>query len=297
MWARNLEVLSQDRKVYAIDMLGFGRSSKNCFWNLRDATKNALQLRLAIESWREAVGLNEPFILLGHGFGAYIAMLYAFDYPQRVAHLIQVDPWGLVGHQTTAASAESTNFPAWVSAFQLIVHNIANPLSAVRLLGPLGILLVRIMRPDLIKKFEPLVGRENRTAVPDYLYHINADEASGEMAYKTMCTGDGWCKGPILDHFEKAATCPLDPLVNVTFLLGDRSWLDANPAIKMKQLLKDRAVDVHVLKGAGHHVYLDKFDQFNQLVKETCIVVDARITARRNPPEEVSDASSLNQND
>lgn len=86
LWAQNLDVLSQHRPVYALDLLGFGRSSRPSFST--DAQQAEQQFVESIEQWREQVGL-ESMILLGHNLGGYLAVSYAIKYPRR---------WGRLQH-------------------------------------------------------------------------------------------------------------------------------------------------------------------------------------------------------
>lgn len=90
-FAMNLEDLAIDHPVYAIDTLGFARSSRPTFSN--DAQEIEAQFVDSIEKWRAAVGI-ERMVLLGHSFGGFLASSYAIKYPERVEHLIPVDPWG-----------------------------------------------------------------------------------------------------------------------------------------------------------------------------------------------------------
>jgi pimeloyl-ACP methyl ester carboxylesterase len=38
----------------------------------------------SVESWRQALQLKKPFILLGHSLGGFVAASYAFKYPDQV---------------------------------------------------------------------------------------------------------------------------------------------------------------------------------------------------------------------
>lgn len=80
LWAQNLDALSQRRPVYALDLLGFGCSSRPDF--SVDAREAEQQFVESIEEWRAAMGLDS-MILLGHNLGGYLAVSYAIKYPQR----------------------------------------------------------------------------------------------------------------------------------------------------------------------------------------------------------------------
>lgn len=84
LWAQNLDALSQDRPVYALDLLGFGQSSRPDFST--DAQEAEQQFVESIEQWREKVGLDS-MILLGHNLGGYLAVSYAIKYPRRCGSL------------------------------------------------------------------------------------------------------------------------------------------------------------------------------------------------------------------
>ena len=80
LWAQNLDALSQCRPVFALDLLGFGQSSRPLFSS--DAQEVEDQFVESIEQWRAKVGL-ESMIVLGHNLGGYLAVSYAIKYPGR----------------------------------------------------------------------------------------------------------------------------------------------------------------------------------------------------------------------
>lgn len=80
LWTQNLDSLSSSGPVYALDLLGFGRSSRPQF---RSDPEGAEELFVeALEEWREKVGLEE-LVLLGHNLGGYLSAAYTLRYPQR----------------------------------------------------------------------------------------------------------------------------------------------------------------------------------------------------------------------
>lgn len=80
LWAQNLDALSQHRPVFALDLLGFGQSSRPLF--SLDAQEAEDQFVESIECWRAKVGV-ESMILLGHNLGGYLAASYSIKYPGR----------------------------------------------------------------------------------------------------------------------------------------------------------------------------------------------------------------------
>lgn len=80
LWAQNLDTLSSCGPVYALDLLGFGRSSRPLFSTDPEGAEE--QFVEALEEWREKVGLQE-MVLLGHNLGGYLSAAYTLKYPNR----------------------------------------------------------------------------------------------------------------------------------------------------------------------------------------------------------------------
>ena len=131
-WALNIDELSQNQKIYAFDLLGFGRSSRPSF-PVDGAEAENFYVQ-SIEEWREKVGLKK-FVLLGHSFGAYLACSYAIQYPERVEHLILADPWGIP--EKPPPGEENFKIPIWAKVIVALVSPF-NPLAVVRAAGPWG---------------------------------------------------------------------------------------------------------------------------------------------------------------
>ncbi|XP_030642936.1 (Lyso)-N-acylphosphatidylethanolamine lipase-like [Chanos chanos] len=263
LWIRNLDPLCRSRPVIAFDLLGFGRSSRPRF--PLDPVQAEQKSVVSIEHWRQTLCL-EKMVLLGHSLGGYLATSYAIQYPERVKHLILVDPWGFppvpVDEGTGAARP---GCPRWVEAIISVV-TLFNPLAVIRAAGPWGPKLVHRFRPDFKRKFEDLFDDDTMT---QYLYHCNAQTPSGEVGFWAMSESFGWAKRPMLDRVHL-----LPPELPVTLVYGGRSWMDSTTGQKVAQLRPNSYTRTVVIEGAAHHVYADQPEEFNRVVQSICDSVD-----------------------
>ncbi|XP_063778391.1 1-acylglycerol-3-phosphate O-acyltransferase ABHD5 isoform X2 [Pseudophryne corroboree] len=259
LWALNFESICQRRTVYAFDILGFGRSSRPHFES--DAENAEMQFVESIEEWRTALGLDH-MILLGHNLGAFLASAYSLKYPSRVKSLILVEPWGFPERPD---SADERPIPIWIKAVGAVLSPF-NPLAGLRLAGPLGLSLVQRLRPDFKKKYASMFEDET---VTEYIYHCNAQSPSGETAFRNMTVPYGWARKPMLQRIDK-----MHPDIPITVIYGARSCIDGNSGSTIQSLRPNSHVTTIAIRGAGHYVYADQPEDFNQKVSEICDSVD-----------------------
>lgn len=88
---------------------------------------------------------------------------------------------------------------------------------------------------------------------------------SGESAFKTMTKSFGWAKRPMIQRIHE-----LDHSIPLTMIYGSRSWMDISIGDKVRELRPYSYVDVKQIDKAGHHIYSDKSEEFNQIVTEVC---------------------------
>jgi pimeloyl-ACP methyl ester carboxylesterase len=127
-WSGQLDEIRKRRRGVALDLRGHGKS---------DAPRNGAY---AIESVAadvgavaDALGL-ERFALVGHSFGAGVALAYAGAHPDRVSHLLVADPVG-DGTQTPEAEVrpflEALGSPAYTETIESYWSSIAGSDGAV----------------------------------------------------------------------------------------------------------------------------------------------------------------------
>ena len=124
-WQKNIEILKKDSRCIALDLPGYGKSSK---------TVDSLNLTLFAESVRAFVdSLNlENVILVGHSMGGQVALQTVLNNTERIHKLILIAPAGLETFTTeeklwfqsifTPAVVKATPEEQIVKNFQINFH-------------------------------------------------------------------------------------------------------------------------------------------------------------------------------
>eukprot|EP01012_Entosiphon_sulcatum_P013786 TRINITY_DN18980_c0_g1_i1.p1 TRINITY_DN18980_c0_g1~~TRINITY_DN18980_c0_g1_i1.p1 ORF type:complete len:504 (-),score=48.04 TRINITY_DN18980_c0_g1_i1:124-1635(-) len=249
LWVANLESLAEVYTVYALDLPGFGRSDRVAFEGSEPQEGEAYFVD-HVEAWRCAMGLDEPFSLLGHSMGGYLAAAYATRYPHYVRHLLLEDPWGV--------DRKPEDWDQGVDWHWRVFANVMtsfNPLAFVRLAGPWGPDVLLNFHSDLAEKYRRLF-RGAKRPVLDYIYHINALKPEGEDAFATMTDNFAWSKRPLLERLPQE----LPKTVPVSIVWGSDSWLDVDSG---RRLAEHIGATFTMLPG-GHHLHIECLHRFNE---------------------------------
>ena len=86
-WRKNISELSQEFEVYAIDLLGFGRSLKPAWQYSGYLWRDQLHDFITEQ-------VKRPTVIAGNSLGGYSALCVAADYPQSVAGVILLNSAG-----------------------------------------------------------------------------------------------------------------------------------------------------------------------------------------------------------
>ena len=84
-WARMVPPLLEDYRVVIPDLPGHWKSDP------RSGPLGVDQVLAGVEIVMEAMCPSEPAILVGNSLGAWVAMLYARDYPAQIARLVAIN--------------------------------------------------------------------------------------------------------------------------------------------------------------------------------------------------------------
>jgi len=247
IWVGNLDLIARHFTIYAMDILGFARSSRPAF------SGNSPE---ASEEWFIAMKLG-PFNLLGHSFGGYLASIYTLKYPHIILRLILADPWGVPERPENLPPPSSLRG----QAIHLAANVVTSPFSVLRALGPVGPSLIDKFRPDLTLKFADIFP--DTKLMSSYIYHCNAQSPSGESAFWHLQIPFGWAKLPL--------ACRLDLIpqnIPITAIYGEDTWMDYRSLVNILPNLGSRT-EIVLLPDAGHHVYIDSATLFNFAVVAT----------------------------
>lgn len=237
---KNFEPISRipGLKLYALDMLGMGNSSRPSFKiHAKDKEAQVIEAENwfidALEEWRKARRI-ERFTLLGHSLGGYLAVSYAIKYPGRLKKLILASPVGIPedpyavsasmpepqestmqneftqDQQSTTetstapvskAAATTPNAPKRPLPGWLVWLWDANisPFSVVRMTGPLG---PRFVSGWSSRRFNHLPPDEAQ-ALHNYSFSIFKQKGSGEYALAYVLAPGAYARRPIINRIHQ----------------------------------------------------------------------------------------------
>ncbi|ORX91650.1 alpha/beta-hydrolase [Basidiobolus meristosporus CBS 931.73] len=293
---RNLNSLSQvpGWRIYAIDWLGMGRSSRSAFPHGKrysrteeERVSNAENFFVdSLERWREKNGIEE-MTLLGHSMGGYLSAVYAMKYPNRVNKLILASPVGIPKNQykepeenknISLQNSQPNEFsnrrrvlPGW--AVKLWNWNVT-PQSIVRFTGRFGPSLVG----GYVYRRFAFLDKEDQDDLKDYIYHISSMSGSGEYALGTILEPGAFARKPLIDRLHELK-------VPTTFLYGAVDWMDHRHALEARKRMKV-PTKVVVIPRAGHQLFIENPVDFDN-------AVIAEMTDKQQEHEVEADAASL----
>lgn len=241
-WARNFDdLVSLGYRVYAVDLLGWGRSQRPKFRG-RTADDSLEWYLPSLRGVVSRLGLAR-FTLVGHSLGAYLALEYTKRAQQQVERLVLVAP---------AASAR--RMPVSRAMYFSLP-----PQAIVRRGGLLGFLLFFLKYP----RRETYVSDRLR----EYTYHLAAQmPASGEAAVRPIIRVHGprhaECVRPLIEHLSLFTT-PVQIVVGET----DSSM----PVEGVHDLYREMRrqgfkVDIKVVEGADHCPQLEQPEEFFNII-------------------------------
>ncbi|KPM35075.1 hypothetical protein AK830_g11492 [Neonectria ditissima] len=198
---------------------------------------------------------------------------------------------------TEAASTLAKHKPAHVaikrplpSWFVWLWDANISPFSIVRLTGPLG---PRFVSGWSSRRFNHLPPNESR-ALHDYSFSIFKQKGSGEYALAYILAPGAYARRPVINRIQEVgrqsipqpdnAQALKETGIPIVFMYGENDWMDVAGGLAAKEKLnqakreallngteeekrrENGSTKVILIPKAGHHLYLDNPDEFNDTI-------------------------------
>ncbi|VUG17771.1 CLD1 [Brettanomyces bruxellensis] len=265
---KNIEEITKRKPnwdIHAIDLPGYGCSSRPDFpYQVDFSNYKKIENWFAekLERWFDVRGLNQlDTVVIAHSMGAYLSCVVNIRRPDLFNKLLLVSPAGIYH---SAKDTVVSTAPDW---FQKLWNQNISPFSLVRLAGPLGSKLVSGWSNRRFSKDNSLLGPQEQKLMHQYTYAIFNAKGSGEYMLNYFLAPGGVPRHPMLQRIRKLRC-------DTVWMYGSHDWMDKAGGFKACQKLKTLhhlngeplSATCHVIEHSGHHIYLDNFKEFNNLV-------------------------------
>lgn len=264
--------------IHGIDLPGYGCSSRPDFPHQLDYSnyeKIEKWFSEKLERWFDTRGLNHlNTVIVAHSMGAYLSCILNFTRPDLFQKLLLVSPAGIYH---SAKDTVLSTAPGW---FQKLWNHNISPFSLVRNAGPLGSKLVSAWTSRRFSKDNSLLGPWEQKMMHLYTYAIFNAKGSGEYMLNYFLAPGGVPRHPLLNRIKKLKC-------DTVWMYGSHDWMDKVGGFKACQQLKKLhhyngeplLATCHIIEHSGHHIYLDNFKEFNELVVQELMAFEKKTAA------------------
>lgn len=194
------------------------------------------------------------------------------------------------GQQPEANTTKKRPYPSWL--VWLWDANVS-PFSIIRLAGPLG---PRVASGWTSRRFNHLTPDEKQK-LHDYAYSIFRQRGSGEYALPYLLAPGAHARRPVINRIHRVGRQVIKPATEtepavketgypIVFMYGENDWMDVAGGLAAEEKLKQTKIQallhgteeekrkenggakVIIVSKAGHHLYLDNPDEFNDYVRK-----------------------------
>jgi cardiolipin-specific phospholipase len=256
-------------KIYALDQLGWGLSSRPSFQALiENSSEDSVQTTEdffveSLEAWRKQNNIDS-MILAGHSMGGYISVAYTERYPQHVDRLILISPMGVPEETPAMLKKVEERFKG---SFRYRLYEGLFPrYTAGDFLRTVPERTGRNWIGQYITRRLPVItDTDEQQILADYLYLNSSLPGSGEYCLPKLLKPSVVGRKPLQNRI------PALKVKSCSFLYGESDWMDANGGLLVEQacaqqkLLGERVpdIDVYQVSKAGHLLMLENYEEFN----------------------------------
>jgi pimeloyl-ACP methyl ester carboxylesterase len=220
--------------IYAIDLIGYGLSSKPIFSN--DYILSETLFIDSIEAWRIKLNLKS-IIICAHSFGCYISINYYNKYPDNVKALILVEPWNFSEHR--------------INSYSIIP--MFNFINLLKILEPISYYLMFIISYNICKNISKnLINKYN---IFNYLYYLNIT-STADIGFFSIIDNFYYPKKPLQINNSEL------PLF---IIYGKNTWLDIKSGIQFLQN-RNKHTKLYIIPNAAHQVYAEQLHEFTSII-------------------------------
>jgi cardiolipin-specific phospholipase len=168
-----------------------------------------------------------------------------------------------------------------------------SPFSIVRLAGPLG---PRFVSGWTSRRFNHL-PQDEKDVLHTYAYALFTQKGSGEYVLPYLLAPGAYARSPVINRIQDVGRQEIRPATEtapavretglpIVFMYGENDWMDVAGGYAAEEKIKQRVVKallhgtdeekrrengsakVVVVRKAGHHLYLDNPEEFNEIVRK-----------------------------
>jgi pimeloyl-ACP methyl ester carboxylesterase len=239
-WRKNIQGLETDFQVWAIDLLGFGRSAKPD-WEYSGSLWQAQLYDFITEN------IGRPAVLAGNSLGGYTALCVAANHPETAAGLVLLNSAGPFSEGTPVTP------PRPNPVAKLMQSLLLQPL-------PSWLLFQYVRQPAIIRRTLEQVYLD-KSAITDELIDDIRRPSCDPGAAKVFASVFKSRQGERVDELLQKLTCPL------LMLWGEGDpWMNCrNKGARFREYYP--SLTEHYLQ-AGHCPHDEVPDQVNGLLRE-----------------------------
>ncbi|KAH8158049.1 hypothetical protein CIB48_g10200 [Xylaria polymorpha] len=292
-------------KIYALDWLGMGNSKRPPFKitakDPKDKITEAENWFIdSLEEWRKVRKLDK-LTILGHSLGGYLAISYALKYPGHINKLILASPVGIpedpyaMNAEMPEPSESTFQDEFTVDQQETTTHHDNDRLeSAKNGTSDANTPKKRPYPSWLVWLWDANVSPFSIT-LHDYAYSLFRQKGSGEYVLPYVLAPGAHARRPVINRIHSVGRQIITPATDsapavketgfpIVFMYGENDWMDVAGGLASEERLKEaqakvlsQASDeerrkengsckVLVVTKAGHHLYLDNPDEFNDYI-------------------------------